>query len=90
MSRFVFYKQKLFIIKITIEMGFIFTVLFFNVKRDTLCMFCLGNSFRMLGTARALEHLEKQPWAIDLQLIYSYCKHSGTCVGGDHELVCIW
>lgn len=39
----------------------------------------MRNPFRRPGSARGLEHLEKQPWATDCQLVHSYRKHWGMC-----------
>lgn len=76
-SRSVFYQEKLLIIKVTIEMGFIFTALCCNLK--CAHTYCVRSRFRRPGSARGLEHLEKQPWATHLQLVHSYRKHWGMC-----------
>lgn len=57
-------------------MGFIFTALCCNLKCASIAW---GTRFRRPGSARGLEHLDKQPWATDLQLVHSYRKHWGMC-----------
>lgn len=39
----------------------------------------MRNRFGRPGSATGLEHLEKQPWATDHQLVHSYRKHWGMC-----------